>query len=160
MAYAWKKRVAGYAAKVAADEAAAELIRIKTDRGQLRPADVVDESRPDEAPLHPVFEWDDHVAAEAHRCEQARHLIRSVVITGDDGQPGDVRAFVSIDCDGPPEYVQVEEARDDEEMRGQVLDKALTALRAWSRTYGSLKEFMALTTIIEQTIELFEQRGA
>lgn len=63
---------------VSADVAGNELARIYQKEQQLKPAKVVDESRPEAAPLHPVFEWDDQVAAEKHREDQARHLIRSV----------------------------------------------------------------------------------
>ena len=63
---------------VSADVAGNELARIYQQEQQLKPAKVVDESRPEAAPLHPVFEWDDKVAAEMHREDQARHLIRSV----------------------------------------------------------------------------------
>ena len=63
---------------VSADVAGNELARIYQQEQQLKPAKVVDESRPEAAPLHPVFEWDDKVAAEKHREDQARHLIRSV----------------------------------------------------------------------------------
>tara|TARA_R100001510_G_C7523224_1_gene117833 strand:+ start:108 stop:605 length:498 start_codon:yes stop_codon:yes gene_type:complete len=69
---------------VTADEAGDELARIYKEKGQLTAPLVVDESRPEEAPLHPAFEWDDAVAAERHREHQARNIIRSVkVITPD-----------------------------------------------------------------------------
>lgn len=57
---------------------AAELEAIENEHGQLRPEDVVNvASRPDH-PLHDCFEWDDSVAAEQYRIDQARTLIRSV----------------------------------------------------------------------------------
>ena len=69
---------------VTADEAGDELARIYVEKGELTAPLVVDESRPEEAPLHPAFEWDDAVAAERHREHQARNIIRSVkVITQD-----------------------------------------------------------------------------
>ena len=69
---------------VTADEAGDELARIYVEKGKLTAPLVVDESRPEEAPLHPAFEWDDAIAAERHREHQARNIIRSVkVITKD-----------------------------------------------------------------------------
>lgn len=63
---------------VTAAVAGEELERIAERDGEIRTATVVDEARPDDAPLHPVFEWDDEIAAESYRRHQARHLIRSV----------------------------------------------------------------------------------
>jgi hypothetical protein len=63
---------------VDAQTAGEELDRIRKERGTLGPGAVVDESRPDEAPLHPVFEWCDPVAAEKYREHQATNLIRQV----------------------------------------------------------------------------------
>lgn len=46
--------------------------------GRFAPNDVVEAARDEDSPLHAFFEWDDSLAAEAHRVEQARRLIRSV----------------------------------------------------------------------------------
>ena len=69
---------------VTADAAGDELARIYEEKGELTAPLVVDESRPDEAPLHPAFEWDDAVAAEKHREHQARNIIRSVQVICDE----------------------------------------------------------------------------
>jgi hypothetical protein len=73
-------RVAGVDAQTVGDE----LHRIYQDNGALTAPLVVDEARPDDAPLHPAFEWNDEVAAELHREHQARTMIRSVEIIRDD----------------------------------------------------------------------------
>ena len=74
-------RVTGVDAQTVGDE----LGRIYDEHGELTAPLVVDEARPDDAPLHPAFEWDDAVAAELHREHQARTLIRSVeIICNDD----------------------------------------------------------------------------
>ena len=69
---------------VDANTVGTELTRIYADNGELSAPLVVDEARPDDAPLHPAFEWDDQVAAELHREHQARTLIRSVQIIRDE----------------------------------------------------------------------------
>lgn len=76
--------------------AGCELERIRrVNAGKLRSKTVVDEARPEQAPLHPAFEWDDAAAAEAHRCQQARELIRAVRVKyPDSAQPEP--AFVHI----------------------------------------------------------------
>lgn len=57
-----------------------ELERIRMEHGDLTASGVVDEARPDDAALHPAFEWTDAVAAERYRLGQARQLIRAVVV--------------------------------------------------------------------------------
>jgi hypothetical protein len=73
-------RVAGVDAQTVGDE----LHRIYQDNGELTAPLVVDEARPDDAALHPAFEWNDEVAAELHREHQARTMIRSVEIIRDE----------------------------------------------------------------------------
>lgn len=58
----------------------AELEAIRAERGVLIPQYVVEAARPQSSPLHRFFEWDDEKAAEQHRVETARGLIRSVRI--------------------------------------------------------------------------------
>lgn len=58
----------------------AELARIYTQHGELKTKQVVDEARPEDAALHPAFEWDDDVAGERYREIQARSLIRAIEI--------------------------------------------------------------------------------
>lgn len=48
------------------------------NQGRLKPEDVVNEAKKPSSPLHDYFEWDDEKAANEHRLEQARQLIRSV----------------------------------------------------------------------------------
>ena len=65
---------------VKAQTAGEELQRIQKEHGEVTPPLVVDEARPDESPIHEVFEWDDWEAAEQYREHQARNLIRSIEI--------------------------------------------------------------------------------
>jgi len=57
-----------------------ELGRIYERDGELTPPAVVQEATPSEAPLHPVFEWDDEVCGREYRLYQARSLIKNVEI--------------------------------------------------------------------------------
>lgn len=59
------------------------LADIEDKHGVIDPNTVVDESRPEDAPLHPVFEWCDEIAAEKWRVEQARRVVRCVEVVID-----------------------------------------------------------------------------
>jgi len=70
----------------------AELLRMmKTEDGMktLRASDVVEHARDKTSPLHGEFEWDNKKAGHEYRLQQARTLIRAVVVTapGADGKP-------------------------------------------------------------------------
>lgn len=71
-----------------------ELGRIHEKHGALKPTNVVEEARPEEAPLHPAFEWNDSIAAEEWRLHTARNLIRSVQVITSDNQKEAV--YVSV----------------------------------------------------------------
>jgi len=87
------------------DAAAAELERIRSDRGALTARNVVDESRPEEALLHPAFEWDDKKAGEEYRLSQARSLCRNIFAAPD--QEGHEPAPVYV-------HIQSQEAKQPE----------------------------------------------
>ena len=57
----------------------AEIERIRAMHGGvLHAEDVLEEAKNPASPLHPMFEWDNNVAAHQWRLEQARSLIREV----------------------------------------------------------------------------------
>lgn len=58
----------------------AAIIQKLEQNGRCTPRRVLAAARSPDSPLHPYFEWDDTVAAEAHRIEQARALIRRIKI--------------------------------------------------------------------------------
>ena len=95
----------GYTPQIDAEVAAQELARIWKENGQkLRPVDVVAAAEPVDAPLHPAFEWDDAQAGVAWRQQQARQLIRSVVIIRDERPPENVYVHVQLQQEEQSEH--------------------------------------------------------
>ena len=92
------------ARKVKADVVGQALEQLDAT-GSLTAKRVVDAARPEGAPLHPEFEWDDPKAAEAYRENQARSLIRAIeVIVEAQGpeQPREIRpAFIHVPAQVP-----------------------------------------------------------
>jgi hypothetical protein len=58
-----------------------DLIR-RHAAGVLSPADVVEDARNPNSPLHDIFIWDDTAAAHSYRILQAQTIIRTVVRVG------------------------------------------------------------------------------
>lgn len=103
---------------------AVALRNIYLKHQKITPQVVVDESRPEDAPLHSRFEWDDGVAGEAYRRQQAAHMIRSVEVvfepaqTSTDPKPIKVRQYVptrltSDDDDASGEYRAIDDVPQD-----------------------------------------------
>ena len=72
-----------------------ELERIADKHDGIRAQDVVDESTPEDAVLHPCFTWDDQIAANEHRKHQARSIVRSVRVVYPDKEESEP-AFVHV----------------------------------------------------------------
>lgn len=102
-----------YRAQVPAEVAGQELARIHERDGVVTAAAVVDEARPDEAALHPAFEWNDEVAAENYRKHQARSLIKAVTVVREHSnemieQPVYIHVPVAASETAGPGYHQTE----------------------------------------------------
>jgi len=123
---------------VSAEVAGTELDRIYEKNGELKPADVVEESRPETAPLHPIFEWDDKKAAEKYRVEQAKHLMCAIVRVEErkEQPPKEIRAFVHAEKAYHPVRVVLEHPA----MRNEALKDALRSMESFKQKYSSLEE--------------------
>jgi len=133
---------------VKAQTAGEELDRIYQKNGRLDAADVVDESRPITAPLHDCFEWNDAIAAEEYRKSQASHIIRSITVvpeTVNGKQDARItRAFVNVQQTFRP----IDVVMNDENMRRELMEKALRDLDAFQKKYASLE---ALQPVFDAT---------
>lgn len=72
-----------------------EFQRIYKRSGELHEEEILQEARPDAAPLHRAFEWDDGKAGELYRLNQARTLVRCVEISVAPNEPSQ-KGWVSV----------------------------------------------------------------
>jgi len=136
--------------------------------GRVNPQAVVDEARPEGSRIHDHFEWDDSVAAEAHRKQQARQLVRQVVIVKD-GAGNDVPhvpCFVSVrsaDADlageeedeeeGAPErreYVTIFDALSNKHQRLRLLDDLMRRIVCYREQLALFPEMQDLVDAIDE----------
>jgi hypothetical protein len=131
-----------------------EMLRKKC-KGELTPEDILADAKHDNSPLHSFFEWDDSAAAQQHRLQQARGLIRAVVAVyvQEDKPAVRQRAYVHIAERSAPHYREATHAMSQTKTREMVLKTALSELQAWKRKYKDLKEFAALIKIIDMIDE-------
>ena len=149
MVYKWKT---GYHNKIPASVAGEVLTKL-SEEGRLTARDLVEESRPETAPLHSAFEWDDTEAAERWREQQGRNLIGAIVIQREeqkDAQP--VRAFFVVEPTSS-NYESVTVIMRDEDLRKKLFENAKKELAAFRAKYRSLQEFAKLFGEIDKFME-------
>lgn len=118
---------------------------------ELTPELVVNEARDPDHPLHNRFEWDDALAAEAHRREQARGLIQSVKITfvKPDGGEDQIRLYHAVRKNKGRVYQPVDEIVKDDVATKILLQEMERDWKRLKARYGHLVEFQAM--IAKQT---------
>ena len=114
------------------------LADIEDRHGVIDPHTVVDESRPEDAPLHPAFEWCDEIAAEKWRVEQARRVVRSVEIIAEDRNEPTQIAYVNIQSQGG--YVSVATVRSQPDLYEEALQSYRSRLEAAVAQLAKLEE--------------------
>lgn len=157
MVYQWKS--SAQLSNLDPQKCGTRLEQIERKTGALTPETVVDDARRKSSPLHKGFTWDDNEAAEAHRLNEARYLLRQIVIVTSvpdkDEEPKTIRAFMSVSQDDDHDestsaksYVNVTDALSDPKLREQVLTRAYNELNAWQARYESLEEFAGVRKAI------------
>jgi hypothetical protein len=121
-----------------------EVIR-KSNKGLLRPVDVVEYAEDPTTSLHNNFEWDDTKAAYQYRLEQARHIIRvNVTVLKGKKDPIKVRAYVSLNADrhngATGGYRTITSVLNSPKKRAALLDEARRDMEYFLNKYEALDE--------------------
>ena len=127
-AFEYKYRINGIV-KAPAEVTGEVCQNIINEEGTVTPKKLVDVSRPKDAPLHDEFEWNDDVAAEKYREEQARQIIKNIVII--DFVPTDTRQH---------EYVTIDTALNNADWRNNLIESAKRDMLSFIHKYKRLGE--------------------
>ena len=121
-------------------EALKELERLTDiNNGDLTPDIVLEAARPETSPLHKHFEWDDSVAAEAWRKDQARTLIQSYKLhIVDERGERIVRYYTNVVIQDAHAYRRTEDVVRIDALREQ---RRLTIIRDLNRIRAELVTF-------------------
>lgn len=154
-AYKW----VGRNFNVSADVVGKEIERLETDKGYVKPEDLVDVARPESSPIHRLFEWNDSKAAELYRRSQAGVVIRSIsVVITNAGKSIPTRAYVDIkphDSDGwrrQGQFVNVQSAMTNPISRDVVLSNAKHDMEIFRNKYASLEELSGVFDAIDAVL--------
>lgn len=124
----------------------------KANGGELTPVKVLDAARDPRHLLHRFFEWDDKVAAEAYRLDQARAVIRLIRIE-DEGTGETPRAFLSVSTDQGKSYRRFSDVRNSDDLREAVLAQAQRDLEAFELRYRTMKEVLEFVAQAKAAIQ-------
>jgi hypothetical protein len=123
-----------------------ELEAIHEQYGYLTPKLVVEEARDPDHVLHNRFEWDDSVAAENWRYEQAHRLIQKCKIVyreaDETTEQKSVRAFHAVRSERGHVYEPVDNVINDEFTRQLVLKDMQRDWQSLRRRYQNFEEFL------------------
>ena len=154
MVYQWKT---GTMYKVEA-EVAAKVMNELAAENKLSAKELVEVSRPEEAPLHNEFEWDDTAAAEKWREHQGRKMIGALVTVVENmvqEEPITIRVFHHLEP-SKPNYEPIVEIVKHEDRMEMLFKSAMKELAAFKAKYSGIQAFSKLFAVIEE----LEGKGA
>lgn len=149
----------GFRLKASLAQSVGEECERLESEGRLTAQNLLDDSRPEDAPLHDCFEWNDGVAAEKWRLAQASYIIRSIEVTVEEANEP-TRAFVATVSDDKREYRAIGYVLRSTESRDALLESARRELLSFRRKYATLYELAKVFAAIDdevgtqQTLEL------
>ena len=106
--------------------------------GKFTPMEVLEKAKDETTELHKCFEWNDSIAAEKYRIEQAKNIIRMLVYKKENKEQQVVRYYAKTETKHvyqPTKQFLVQE----DEYQG-LLRRALAELEAFKNKYHTLTE--------------------
>lgn len=156
MVYEWKSsaRIKGDAQKCG------ELFeQLSATEEGLTAKTLLEANKPESAPLHNDYEWDDEKAAEEWRLHQSRNFINSItvkMVSEDKENETQVRAFHIVS--EPHQYEPIAAIIKEKNKYEQLLQSAYSELQAFRKKYSTLKELIPVFDSIERVIEHEKER--
>lgn len=117
--------------------------------GEINPEDLLRLATPKSSPIHDYFEWSDAKAAHEYRLDQARKLIRSIVVEIE-GESTPAYHNVYIESANHRRYVTTSRALSTKTLWDQVVSRALTEAKVWKLKYESYKELGRIFEAIDE----------
>ena len=117
------------------------LGELEEQKGIVTPKDILDIARSEDSPIHGLFNWDDEIAGELYRLNQARALITDVKVEIQDKK---IQKFynVKIEINGEEKqgYKSVNNIINNEQMKNQIVQDAVSEIRYWQNKYNDITQ--------------------
>ena len=115
--------------------------------GKFTPMEVLEKAKDETTELHKCFEWNDSIAAEKYRLEQAKNIIRMLVYEKETKEQAVVRYYAKTETKHvyqPTKQFLVQE----DEYQG-LLRRALAELESFKNKYHTLTELEGIFEAME-----------
>ena len=126
---------------------------IATKEGEIKPVRLVKLAEDAKNPLHDFFTWDDSIAAQKFREQQARELLQSIKVTIKESRGEQIRAFVNIRTDGNSSYKPITVVLNNPIDFDYIIERARVDLEAFARKYSKYQELSKSVGLIKKAIE-------
>lgn len=136
---------------------------IMTQKGYVKPSDIIEVAKDPDNLLHKYFEWDNGVAGNKWRESQARRLLATISIEvispQRDGTVMSTKAFANIKDGEVNEfgknnrYVFIEEVFSKENYKQQMVDSALREIKYWRDRYKEFSQFTPIVKAIDKVVK-------
>ena len=114
------------------------------------PEQIVDKGRDESTELHKCFTWDDRLAAEKYRLEEARQITHHLVIRRVDARPqAEPAPRIFVKSDVYEGYRSIEFVVKNDNEYAKLLQRALGELIAFQKKYEFLSNREELVRLIE-----------
>lgn len=129
-------------------KADAQKVADEIGNEKITPQEMIEKARNEQSELHKCFEWNDTVAAEKYRLQQARVVLSMLVFKPktEEEQPVRIFSLTTEKSTYQPTkqfLVQADEYQD-------LLKRALAELEAFKRKYSTLNELEEVFKAIEE----------
>ena len=152
----WEKGFEGFFHNKDPKKVAEEIYSISGSEEEPTKAQIVEKARDETSELHDLFEWNDSVAAEKWREDQAGHILRTLKVTfvkndapQEKREPIPVRLFY-----GNPQkkegFVSIVRIMGNEELYAQLLERAKAELQSLRKKYAMLQELAPVFEMIDE----------
>lgn len=150
MVYRFKN---GSMIKASAQVAGEMCDRLSKEEGGLTPKRLLDANRDENAPLHNEFEWNDLIAAEAYRENQAAHIIRCLVIEPEQNlEEKPSRAFVRV-TEEKHSYTPLRVVMEHPDMMKILMENAKRDMQYFIDKYQALGELEKVINSMNEVLE-------
>lgn len=141
----WKPQFASFYKGIDAQRVAEEITALGDS---IAPEDVVEMAKDESTEAHKCFTWDNNIAADNWRRQEARNVLGNLVIKPAEIQSEDtipIRVFHKVDGG----YKRAELVFKVEDQYQKLLQAAYAELQAFKRKYSSLQELDYIISLID-----------
>lgn len=153
----YKYEWGGYKYSVPAQVVGEECERIEKENGSLTCESLVDSARSKSSAIHGLFEWNNKIAGEKWRLQQAKTILCCLKVTVTDVEeqtPVKVRAFLNANpTDARAEYFNIQKTLADVNLMSGVLSRAKKELQIFTDKYRKLEELAPVISSIDDFLD-------